>query len=67
MAAIEKRLAKLEADRAELLALDTPQVLRVVRLDKIDYNNPPVLVIAPGLLDLLRPNASELVDPALGG
>ena len=65
MAAIEKRLARLEHDRAVLQALSKTPVLRVVHLDSlddIDYNDPPVLIIYPGLLEQLRGDAPPVVE-----
>ena len=59
MAAIERRLAKLEDKRDKLQALGKQQELRIVRVDKVDLEGEiPVLVIRPGMLDLLRPNGS---------
>ena len=58
MAAIERRLAKLEDKRDKLQAYDKQQELRIVRVDTVDLRGEiPVLVIQPGLLDLLRPNS----------
>ena len=66
---IDRRLSKLEGEHAELQARGETQELRIVRIvGEVDREfNPPILVIQPGYLDLLRPTGSKLVDPALSG
>ena len=65
---IDRRLSKLEGELAELQARGESQELPIVRVETVDREfNPPILVIQPGYLDLLRPTGSRVIDPALGG
>ena len=64
MVTIERRLAMLEDRRDKLQAYGKQQELRIVRVDAVDLEGEiPVLVIHPGLIDLLLSGGESVKQP----